>query len=149
MNDLMSAMLTYAGLFAAAFLAATLLPAQSEAVLLGLMVMDRYPVPLLFPVASAGNILGSSLNYAVGRYLAGSASVQRHVRTSHRDRAEQWYRRYGKWSLLASWVPVIGYPLTVVAGVLREPFLAFVRIVTASKAGRYLVLAAIHEAWFG
>ena len=145
----MDAMLTYAGLFAAAFLAATLLPAQSEAVLLGLMVMDRYPVPLLFPVASAGNILGSSLNYAVGRYLAGSASVQRHVRTSHRDRAEQWYRRYGKWSLLASWVPVIGYPLTVVAGVLREPFLAFVRIVTASKAGRYLVLAAIHEAWFG
>jgi membrane protein YqaA with SNARE-associated domain len=149
MSDVMDAMLTYAGLFAAAFLAATLLPAQSEAVLLGLMVMDRYPVPLLFLVASAGNILGSSLNYAVGRYLAGSASVQRHVRTSHRDRAEQWYRRYGKWSLLASWVPVIGYPLTVVAGVLREPFLAFVRIVTASKAGRYLVLAAIHEAWFG
>ena len=149
MSDVMDAMLTYAGLFAAAFLAATLLPAQSEAVLLGLMVMDRYPVPLLFLVASARNILGSSLNYAVGRYLAGSASVQRHVRTSHRDRAEQWYRRYGKWSLLASWVPVIGDPLTVVAGALREPFLTFVLIVTVAKAGRYLVLAAIHEAWFG
>ena len=121
MNDLMSAMLTYAGLFAAAFLAATLLPAQSEAVLLGLMAIDRYPVPLLLFVASAGNILGSCLNYAVGRYLAGSASVQRCFRTSHRDRAEQWYRRYGKWSLLASWVPVIGDPLTVVAGALPIP----------------------------
>jgi membrane protein YqaA with SNARE-associated domain len=149
MNDLMSAMLTYAGLFAAAFLAATLLPAQSEAVLLGLMAMDRYPVPLLLFVASAGNILGSCLNYAVGRYLAGSASVQRCFRTSHRDRAEQWYRRYGKWSLLASWVPVIGDPLTVVAGALREPFLTFVLIVTVAKVGRYLVLAAIHETWFG
>ena len=67
----------------------------------------------------------------------------------HRARAEQWYRHYGKWSLLASWVPVIGDPLTVVAGVLRESFPAFLLLVSLAKAGRYLVLVALHQAWFG
>lgn len=57
------------------------------------------------------------------------------------DKAEGWYRRYGKWSLLASWVPIIGDPLTVVAGVLRVPLPAFVTLVTLAKVGRYLVLA--------
>jgi membrane protein YqaA with SNARE-associated domain len=71
------------------------------------------------------------------------------VRPSRRARAEQWYRRYGKWSLLASWLPIIGDPLTVVAGALREPFTTFVLIVTVAKAGRYLVLIALHQAWFG
>lgn len=145
----MDAILAYAGLFAAAFLAATLLPAQSEAVLLGLMTMDRYPVLLLLAVASAGNILGSCVNYALGRALAVSTRLQRFVRPSRRARAEQWYRRYGKWSLLASWLPIIGDPLTVVAGALREPFTTFVLIVTVAKAGRYLVLIALHQAWFG
>ncbi|RUY32886.1 DedA family protein, partial [Mesorhizobium sp. M7A.F.Ca.US.001.04.1.1] len=57
------------------------------------------------------------------------------------DRAAARYRRYGRWSLLLSWVPIIGDPLTVVAGVLREPLWSFVAIVTIAKAGRYLVLA--------
>ncbi|MGB0661970.1 MAG: DedA family protein, partial [Mangrovicoccus sp.] len=55
--------------------------------------------------------------------------------------------RYGRWSLLASWVPIIGDPLTVVAGVLREPPLSFLLLVTLAKAGRYLVLAAVTLAW--
>jgi len=55
--------------------------------------------------------------------------------------AENWYQRYGKWSLLLSWLPVIGDPLTVVAGVLKVPFVIFVVLVTIAKLGRYLVLA--------
>jgi len=138
----MDAIAAYAGLFAAAFLAATLLPAQSEAVLLGLLSLDRYPVLMLLAVASTGNVLGSCMNYALGRFLAGSTPA-------HRQRAEKWYRCYGKWSLLASWVPVIGDPLTIVAGALRERFSLFLTLVTVAKLGRYLVLLALHQAWFG
>jgi membrane protein YqaA with SNARE-associated domain len=57
------------------------------------------------------------------------------------DRAEGWYRRYGKWSLLASWDPIIGDPIAVIAGVLRVPFMTFLTLVTIAKAERYLVLA--------
>lgn len=145
----MDAIAAYAGLFAAAFLAATLLPAQSEAVLLGLVTVDRYPTLLLLAVASAGNILGSCVNYAIGRALAGSDGLQRLVGPFSRARAEQWYRRFGKWSLLASWLPIIGDPLTVVAGTLRQPFMTFVMIVSIAKAGRYLALVALHQAWLG
>ena len=61
--------------------------------------------------------------------------------------AEGWYRRYGRWSLLGAWLPVVGDPLTVVAGVLREPFWVFLALVTVAKGGRYLVLAAGVLAW--
>lgn len=145
----MDAIAAYAGLFAAAFLAATLVPAQSEAALVGLLMLDRYPALALFAVASAGNVLGSCLNYGLGRMLAQSSRVQRLVNPSHRQRAENWYRRYGKWSLLASWLPIIGDPLTIVAGALRESFMVFLALVSVAKAGRYFVLLALHQAWFG
>lgn len=145
----MDAILAYAGLFAAAFLAATLLPAQSEAVLLGLVSLDRYPVSMLVTVASVGNVLGSCVNYGLGRFLASSRWAQRLIGSAHRQRAEAWYERYGKWSLLASWVPIIGDPITVVAGALREPVTIFVLLVTVAKAGRYLLLVVLQQAWFG
>jgi membrane protein YqaA with SNARE-associated domain len=145
----MDAIAAYAGLFAVAFLAATIFPAQSEAALLGLLTLDRYPALVLLAVASAGNVMGSCANYALGRFLAGSERLQRLINSAHRERAETWYRRYGKWSLLASWLPVIGDPLTVVAGALRESFTVFVALVTVAKVGRYLVMLALHQAWFG
>ena len=58
------------------------------------------------------------------------------------ERARAWYRRYGKWSLLMSWMPVIGDPLTLVAGILREPFPTFLALVAIAKTLRYIVLAA-------
>jgi membrane protein YqaA with SNARE-associated domain len=58
-------------------------------------------------------------------------------------RAQQWYQRYGCWTLLLSWLPVVGDPLTLVAGVMREPLWRFVLLVSIAKAGRYLVLAAV------
>ena len=74
--------------------------------------------------------------------------MQRLVSDAQRDRAEQYYKRYGRWSLLASWLPIVGDPLTVVAGILRENLFYFVILVTIAKVGRYIVVLAIHQAWF-
>jgi membrane protein YqaA with SNARE-associated domain len=63
------------------------------------------------------------------------------------QKAEAWYHRYGRWSLLLSWVPVIGDPLTVVAGVLREPFAVFLALVTVAKIGRYLAIYGLQQGW--
>jgi len=64
------------------------------------------------------------------------------------DRATAWYRRYGRWSLLLSWAPVVGDPLTLVAGVLREPLWSFVALVAVAKTARYLtVAAAVSSLW--
>ena len=140
----MSDLAVYGGLFAVAFLAATILPAQSEAVLGGLVMSEAYPVVALLAVASAGNILGSTVNWLLGRgiarfrnrrwFPAGEASL---------ERASRWYGRYGRWSLLLSWVPIIGDPLTVIAGVLREPFWSFLLLVAIAKIGRYLAVAGV------
>lgn len=129
------------GLFLAAFLAASLFPAQSEAVLVGLLLSETHPVWLLFAAATAGNVLGSLLNWLIGRFLA-HYSDRRWFPISPRqfDKAAGWYARWGYWSLLASWVPIIGDPLTLVAGVLREPLWRLTLIVTVAKGGRYLVL---------
>jgi membrane protein YqaA with SNARE-associated domain len=139
-----TALATYLGLFLAAFLAATIVPAQSEAVLVGLILAGDQPVLLLFLVATTGNVLGSVVNWLLGRFI----EHFRHrpwfpVSQDKLARAEAWYRRFGIWSLLLSWVPIIGDPLTVVAGVLRTPFPTFLLLVTIAKAGRYAVLAAL------
>jgi len=134
----------YAGLFAAAFAAATVLPTQSEAALVGLLLTDAYPPGLLLAVASTGNTAGSAVNWLLGR----SVERFRHRRwfpvgAAALERAQGWYRRHGRWSLLLSWVPVLGDALTVVAGVMREPLPVFLLLVAVAKTGRYLVLTAL------
>ena len=134
----------YGGLFLIALLSASILPLQSEAVLVGLLLSDNHPVWLLLAVASVGNVLGSLLNWYLGKYL--QHFQQRRwfpVKPEQLDKASRWYLKYGKWSLLLSWVPIIGDPLTVIAGVLREPFLPFLLLVTIAKVSRYLVLAEV------
>ncbi len=135
-------MLAYLGLFFSAFGAATLLPLQSEAVLVGLLAIGTHSTPLLLAVATAGNVLGSAVNWLLGRYIErwrGKAWFP--VDSSALERAQKRYQRYGHWSLLLSWAPIIGDPITLVAGVMREPFWRFFMIVLIAKAGRYLVLA--------
>jgi len=139
---------SYIGLFVAALGAATLLPMQSEAVLVGMLLSDRYVVSTLLAVATVGNVLGSALNWLLGR----SVERFRHKRwfpvsESKLEKAQQSYLRYGRWSLLLSWVPIIGDPLTVVAGVMREPLWSFLLIVTLAKGVRYLVLTAVTLGW--
>ncbi len=134
----------YLGLFVSAFGAATLLPLQSEAVLVGLLLNGAHPAWALIAVATAGNVLGSIVNWVLGRYLERWRERRWFpVRPEQLHKAQANYHRYGRWSLLLSWVPIIGDPLTVVAGVMREPLWSFVLIVTIAKAGRYLALAAI------
>ncbi|MHC8290482.1 YqaA family protein [Pseudomonas sp. XS1P51] len=139
---------SYVGLFLAAFGAATLLPMQSEAVLVGMLLSDRYVASTLLAVATFGNVLGSTLNWLLGR----SIERLRHKRwfpvsDSKLEKAQQSYLRFGRWSLLLSWVPIIGDPLTVVAGVMREPFWSFLLIVTLAKGVRYLVLTTVTLGW--
>lgn len=133
----------YAGLFLAALAAATIIPMQSEAVLVGLLLADIHPAWVLITVASVGNVAGSAINWLLGRAIERLRDrAWFPVKTAALERAQRWYRHYGRWSLLLSWVPVIGDPLTVAAGVLREPFPVFLLLVALAKTGRYLVLAA-------
>jgi membrane protein YqaA with SNARE-associated domain len=139
----------YAGLFVAAFLSATVLPFQSEVVLFGLLLTKHYQWWLLILVASVGNTLGSAVNWLLGRLVA--EFEDRPWFLVRRDtilRAEKWYHRFGRWSLLLSWLPFIGDPLTIVAGVLREPFLVFLALVALAKTARYIAVAAITFGWF-
>ena len=134
----------YAGLFLIAFLAATVLPAQSELGLAGLIVSGNHSVVLLVAVASAGNSLGAVVNWGLGRGVERFADRRWFpVRPERLERATGWYRRYGRWSLLLSWAPFVGDPLTVVAGMLREPLASFLALVIVAKTGRYIVVSAL------
>jgi len=140
----------YLGLFLAAFGAATLLPLQSEAVLVGLLVSDRYWLWGLLAVATLGNVLGSLVNWWLGRGLERFQDRRWFpVSPKHMERARAHYQRYGYWSLLLSWLPVVGDPLTLIAGVMREPFGRFLLIVTLAKGARYGVLAMLTLGWLG
>jgi len=132
------------GLFGAALIAATLIPAQSEAVLVALLLAGTYPVWLLLVVASAGNVLGAIINWALGRYAARFAQRRWFPASpAQMERAAAWYQRWGYFSLLGSWLPIVGDPITVAAGLLREPLWRFILIVTLAKVGRYVAVAAV------
>ncbi len=138
----MSEAAALAGLFGSAFLAATIVPAQSEAVLAALLLGGIADPLALVAVASVGNVLGSVVNWVLGRFLASFRGRRWFpVRDQALARAERFYRRWGLWSLLLSWVPLIGDPITVVAGALRTPLAVFIALVGAAKTARYAALA--------
>ncbi|WP_442583047.1 YqaA family protein [Mesorhizobium sp. ASY16-5R] len=137
------------GLFATAFFAATLLPVQSETVLVGLQLAGYHLEPLVI-VASIGNTLGAVVNWALGRGVEHYRDRRWFpVSPAALGRTTSWYRRWGRWSLLLSWAPLGGDALTVAAGVLREPFWSFLILVAIAKTGRYIVLAAITAGFIG
>lgn len=133
--------LGYAGLFLSAFLAATVLPLSSEIVLSALLLGGLSPTTLVI-VATTGNVLGSLTNYALG-YWASKVMVKKWLRMSEDDfvRAEQRFVKYGLFSLCFAWLPVVGDPLTVMAGVLRIRLRWFLLLVTAGKLLRYVVIS--------
>ncbi|WP_203071718.1 YqaA family protein [Falsiroseomonas ponticola] len=138
----MTELLALLGLFASAFGAASLLPLQSEPVLVGLLLLGETPPWLLVLVASIGNTLGAALNWWLGRQVDRFRDRRWFpVPPQALDRATGWYHRWGRWSLLLSWAPIIGDPLTLVAGVLKEPIGTFLLLVAIAKTGRYVVLA--------
>ncbi|MFV1921530.1 MAG: YqaA family protein [Methylotenera sp.] len=133
--------LGYAGLFIASFLAATILPLSSELVLSALLVSGLSPTTLVL-VATIGNVLGSLLNYILG-YWASLSIVKKWLKYSETEllRAEQRFKKYGVFSLLFAWLPIIGDPITVVAGVLRIHLAWFLILVTTGKLMRYVVIS--------
>jgi len=133
--------LGYFGLFVSAFLAATILPLSSEVVLSTLLLGGLSPI-VLITIATTGNVLGSLTNYALG-YWGSKGAVKKWLKISDEEfvRAEQRFVKYGLFSLFFAWVPIIGDPLTVIAGVLRIRLLWFVILVTVGKLTRYIVIS--------
>lgn len=131
----------YPALFLVALLASTLLPLGSEWLLVVLVLKGFDPVASVL-TATLGNTLGALTTYGIGLW-GGPFLVERVLRidTAARTRAERFYARYGSWSLLASWLPVVGDPLCLVGGILRVRVWSFVLLVATGKLARYAVVA--------
>lgn len=143
----MEILASYGALFVSAFLAATLLPASSELVLLGLLAAGRGDPVLLVVVATVGNTAGSVVNWAIGRgveVLHGRRWFP--VSREHYEKAGRLFRRYGLWTLPFAWLPVIGDALTVAAGAARVGLWRFVVLVGFGKATRYAAIV-VGYAW--
>jgi membrane protein YqaA with SNARE-associated domain len=131
-------------LFASAFLAATLLPFPSEVTLAGLLVAGRGEVASLWLVATIGNTLGSLVNWAMGRLaLRFEGRPWFPLRRNRLARAQRWFNRHGVWTLLLCWLPVVGDPLALVAGLMRTPFLLSLVLIAIGKGARYAVVIAL------
>ena len=131
----------YLSLFAISFLAATNLPFSSELSLAALIATSDYDNLLLLIVASFGNVLGSVVNWALGSYSRNLTTKKWFpFKETQIERSSKWFRKFGKWSLLFAWVPVLGDPLTLVAGILRVKFIDFIILVAIGKVSRYLIV---------
>ena len=122
-------------------LAATLIPAQSESVLVGSMLLMPEEVLGLVIIASFGNTLGAVVNWVLGRFFGQTIGQRFFSDTPRMRRITLWYQRYGWLTLFGSWIPIVGDPLTFCAGVMREPLWRFLLVVTFAKTLRYVVVA--------
>ncbi len=137
-------LISYFQLFIISFLAATILPLSSELVLSTMLLSDSFNKYLLLVVASFGNILGSSVNWYLGKKIL-IFKDKKWFPANERQiaKGEIYFKKYGIWSLLLAWVPIIGDPLTIVAGILRVKFFIFLLLVSISKISRYIFLIFI------
>jgi len=129
----------YLSLFTISFLAATILPFSSELTLAGLIATSNYDNLLLLIFASLGNTLGSVVNWILGFYSR-NLSIKKWFpfKDEQIEKSSKWFNKFGRWSLLFAWVPIIGDPLTLAAGLLRIKFIEFLILVTIGKVSRYL-----------
>ena len=131
----------YLSLFAISFLAATILPFSSELTLAGLIATSNYDNLLLLVTASFGNVLGSILNWTLGFYSRNLTTKKWFpFKDKQLESSSKWFNKFGKLSLLFVWIPIVGDPLTLVAGLLRVRFLDFIILVAIGKVSRYLVI---------
>ena len=131
----------YLSLFIISFLAATILPFSSELTLAGMMATSSYDNLLLLLVASLGNVLGSAVNWILGFYSRKLSKKKWFpFKDKQIEKSSKWFNKFGRWSLLFAWVPIIGDPLTLVAGLLRVKFIEFLILVTIGKVSRYLAI---------
>ena len=137
-------LISYFQLLIISFLAATILPLSSELVLSTMLLTDSFDKYLLLVVASFGNIFGSSVNWYLGKKILIFRDKKWFpVNEEQIAKSEMYFKKYGIWSLLLAWVPIIGDPLTVIAGVLRVNFFTFLLLVSISKTSRYIFLIFI------
>ncbi len=137
-------LISYFQLLIISFLAATILPLSSELVLSTMLLTDSFDKYLLLVVASFGNIFGSSVNWYLGKkILIFKDKKWFPVNEKQIAKSEMYFKKYGIWSLLLSWVPIIGDPLTVIAGILKINFFTFLLLVSISKTSRYIFLIFI------
>ncbi len=140
----------YGGLFAFSFLTATLAPGSSEAALSALLLVGGWNPVILIVAASLGNIAGSVFNWYCGRFLSHYKDRPWFpIKEHHYKKATRWFKRYGQISMLFAWVPIIGDPLTVIAGTLRMKFVNFLVLVSIGKVARYLFLYYAIIYWQG
>ncbi len=139
-------MSAYLVMAATAFLAATLIPAQSELVFIGLLAAKTADPFALFVVASLANTAGSAVNWVIGKLVADHGMERLPARLQpdpvRLAQARGFFARYGWLSLMLSWAPIIGDPVTVVAGLMRYPLWRFLAVVLVAKAVRYAVIWA-------
>jgi len=128
-------------LFFSALISSTLFPGGSEALLLYRLNEGGAPVALVL-IATIGNVLGSLITYGMGR-LGNAALHKRWLKISEAqtEKAEQWFEKYGRPSLLLAWLPVVGDPLCLAAGLMRCGLVTFLVLVSIGKLARYAVLA--------
>ena len=132
-------MIEYFILFGSAFLAATILPFYSEFVLFALVEEDGFWLPVL--VATTGNTLGALVNWWLGKELLRFQNKRWfYFSESQIARAQRWFSRYGKWSLLMAWAPIGGDALTLIAGIMRIPIPVFLILVGLGKLVRYVLV---------
>tara|TARA_B100001057_G_scaffold323915_1_gene324137 strand:+ start:376 stop:810 length:435 start_codon:yes stop_codon:yes gene_type:complete len=133
--------LSYFKLFLISFLAATVLPLSSEIVLTTMLLTNLFEKNLLLVFASLGNILGSVLNWYLGKKLNLYKDKKWFPVSAERLKKSQYYfNKYGLWSLLIAWVPIIGDPITLLAGVLNVRLSIFLFLVSISKISRYVFI---------
>ena len=137
-------MFAYLSLFIVSFLAATILPFSSEVILATYLLSETYNKFMLIFFASFGNILGSIFNWFLGIYFLKFQDKKWFPFTNAQiDRSSRWFIKYGKWSLLFAWVPIIGDPITFIAGTMRIKFLIFLLLVSFGKIMRYVFISLL------
>ena len=140
----MNAIEVYASLFISSFLSSTILPGHSEIILTAFIFLKKYPIINLIFFASIGNILGSILNWCIGYFLTNLKDWKWFpINKSQLTRVSSWFLKYGKWTLFLSWVPIIGDPLTIIAGIFRVPIYTFILIVSLAKTMRYVFISLV------
>ena len=128
-------------LFIISFLAATILPLSSEIVLTTMLITNLFEKNILLIVVSSGNILGSVFNWYLGKKIIIFQDRKWFpVSPKQLNKSQKYFQKYGLWSLLLAWVPVIGDPLTLLAGVLKVRFSIFFILVSISKISRYIFI---------
>ena len=141
---------SYINLILISFLAATILPFSSEILLSAMVATDNYNLILLLIFASLGNISGSIINFILGKKILILKDKKWFpVSPTQLSRSQFIFNKYGVWSILLAWVPIIGDPITILSGTLNVNFFKFLLLVSISKISRYVFLIYIlHYLYF-